>query len=589
MSLLRQLRHKNAINYLREFCLIAVYIALALLALGCEEGVDVASLGIDSTDFFDWDVRLDRHEKPAGHFIETPFPIDENSTSYTVMNDEYPTGKTFYLGNLIHVDGAYVGAISTGEFSHPYKSIAAALTAAPDGKSNTTIVIRGPHNSFNGEYNGTYGTGAFQKYGVDDTHRFMLVGYKQERPILDAQNSTDPLISWRNSTDKNLFFTVQRLKLQNTQASCIRLGRDETGVKWSDYFNTVDIHMYQCGYDTLTDLPPAGGTDGSMYYLNADHGWIFHSTSERTFGHGFKIGDGASNVILEWSVARNIGWWPGIALVYGHSAVALDFPADNDDKNQHNNTIRYNIADSSVNYSLQIRRVRNFSAHHNEFIDGVHHDEIPPLGGTLGAKLMIILYAGQVSGDFYSNIIRDPGNPGTALLFIQGEGTNNPEINVYNNLIYGATDNSIRIGFDHMTDTNIWNNTICQDNDFSVFRYRGNDFGLNIKNNIFHQDGTGDVFENFWGNLPIENDYNIFYAPHSSVGDITLNLNDMNVDPMINIPISTFNAGEGTLQVGSPALDAGTTLPNYNNSFNVQIRPQSDNWDVGAYEFNPQF
>lgn len=44
-----------------------------------------------------------------------------------------------------------------------------------------------------------------------------------------------------------------------------------------------------------------------------------------------------------------------------------------------------------------------------------------------------------------------------------------------------------------------------------------------------------------------------------------------------------------SLNVGSSAIDGGTTLANsYNQSINSMLRPQGSAWDIGAYEFNTE-
>ena len=159
---------------------------------------------------FDWDIRNDRDGKPAGIYTETPFPIDENTISYSIKSDEYPEGKTYYLGTKYFVDGAYTGGSNDGSWEHPWTSISEALSNA--GSGNTAIIVRGAHDGFDGIYYGTYSLS--NHYGVDDTHRFMIVGYGQERPIFDGQGATSIIFTYQNSNRDDAYITLQRLQIQ---------------------------------------------------------------------------------------------------------------------------------------------------------------------------------------------------------------------------------------------------------------------------------------------------------------------------------------------------------------------------------------
>jgi hypothetical protein len=49
------------------------------------------------------------------------------------------------------------------------------------------------------------------------------------------------------------------------------------------------------------------------------------------------------------------------------------------------------------------------------------------------------------------------------------------------------------------------------------------------------------------------------------------------------------NAGAGDfhLQAGSPAIDAGTSLPQVTDDFEGNPRPQNSVYDIGAFEYTP--
>jgi parallel beta-helix repeat protein len=239
-------------------------------------------------DYFDWNVRLDRHSKPAGIFNETPFPINENSTNYTVMNDEYPQGKTYFLGTKYYVDGGFNGPIYSGNWTNPWKNITAALSSVSNGSA--TIIIRGSHDSFNGIYN-EYGLTL--KSGINDTYRFTIVGYGQERPIINGSSNTTDSISASGSVS---YSTLQRVKFQDNDRSGVRTSSDDS------YLNIIDVWLYNNNKYNFVSNQTYG--DGNLYFLSTDNSWIFHSSSEHTYGHCFKIGDDA-RIMDEFT---RIGW-----------------------------------------------------------------------------------------------------------------------------------------------------------------------------------------------------------------------------------------------------------------------------------------
>jgi len=51
--------------------------------------------------------------------------------------------------------------------------------------------------------------------------------------------------------------------------------------------------------------------DGNVYIFGSSNVWIFHCLSEHTDGHGFKLGDGVDDCTVEWSVAKESGYWNG--------------------------------------------------------------------------------------------------------------------------------------------------------------------------------------------------------------------------------------------------------------------------------------
>ncbi len=533
------------------------------------------SIGVDeySEVSFDWNTRVDRSGKPAGVFTETPFPVDENSTSYDILNDENPSGKTFNLGTHYYVDGDPAGAGNDGNagtsFSLPKLTIQSAVTAA--GSGNKAIIVRGAHDSFDGVYTGNVSFNGLS--GTDDTHRITLVGYAQERPIIDMEGSGSSAITRGTSADA--FVIVQRFGLTNGASYGVRLGWDSDGDKRDEYFNCIDIHLSYFA-------------SSACYYLNTDYGWISHCTVDHTFGHGFKIGDGSSYGLIEWCVSQYVGYWSGVEShpdYVQHSSVAIDFPNTTDSRNSHDIICRYNIGAYAVNYALQLRRVKAFTVHHNEFSDSIHHDEITPAGGTLG-KFMIIMYAGQTDGDFYSNVVRDPSSTDTDLILISDVSTSLPVLNLYNNLIYGATGDTINvldgISVPNSGDINISNNSIYADNAKALLHYEAGTYSLVLTNNIMYQAGSGDCLEDVSAPAIIHT-YNQYYAPLGSVG-ITLSTGEEESDPeWLDIPFGAYVEASAKLSATSPARDSADELSGFTVDALEVLRGVS--WDMGAYEY----
>lgn len=519
---------------------------------------------------FNWITRIDDYDKPAGIFEATPFPIIESTTTYLVKNDENPSGKTYTLGTHYYVDGDTGNDTNIGlVFGSPKKTIQSAVATA--GSGNKTIIVRGAHDSFDGVYNGNVSFNGLA--GTDDTHRLMLVGYNQERPTIDMGGVVNSAISRGTST--YAYITVQRFNMTNGGSYGVRLGWDSDGDKRDEYFNCIDLHFSYFA-------------NSACYYLNTDYGWVTHCTVDHTFGHGFKLGDGASYGLVEWCISKYIGYWSGVEShpdYTQHSSVAFDFPNDTDVRNSHDMICRYNIGHDAVNYGLQLRRVKDFVVHHNEFYNNIHHDEITPAGGTLG-KYTVILYAGQTDGDFYSNLVYNPASIDADLILVSGIETDSPILNIYNNIIYGATRRNISIGLGNTGDINLFNNSLYLNNSTGAgIYYRAGTYSLVITNNILYQEGTGECLEDYLASsVSITHTYNMYYAPNGTIG-ITLSTGEVNDDPEFTtdppISINHFK-----LQETSPAIGEGIDNPGsglYDDDICQLVRTST--WDIGAFEY----
>lgn len=500
---------------------------------------------------------VDSTGNPAGIFATTPCPITELSASYTYSSTIYS------LGTLYFVDGASADDTGNGlSLATAKKTIGAAMTTA--GNGNKTIMVRGAHDDFDGTYTGTFSLSAYT--GTSDTARWMIVGYGQERPIIDGGNGTDAI--FRRSTAGDAFITLQRLKLQNTQANGVRLGVTTVSDKRDQHFNCIDLWFYSCGNnDSFT-------TDGNCYYLNADYGFISHCLFERSVGHGVKLGDGASQCIVEWSVSRENGWWPG-RTSFSSRTVALDFPADVETST--NNICRYNIGYGCVSHGFELRKQHAFTAYNNEVYDFGHGVTMTgSMGGVVPHGISI---TGTTEGTFANNIIHDPAPGNTSGHMIQVATTTNETFTValYNNVVYGVLDYgySISLDYQNAAHTLVYNNTIVQSNATYAIGIRSNQGWTNdIINNVIWQQGTGSCGGMILSSIPPIHHNNVLYYPNGSApewgttGDIVGN-------PILSSGFKPLS--------GSPAINAATNLSTYftyDADFTTRFM-----WDIGAYKY----
>ena len=575
------------------FYLIMVILAFFICPSGVYANDDPSLAG----DYFDWNVRTDRYGQPAGVFDVTPFPIDQNTANYSIKNDENPNGKTFYLGTKYYVDGGYTGGSNDGSWAHPWTSILTAVANVTAG--NNTIIVRGAHDSFNGIYSET---GIIPKAGIDDIHRFTITGYGQERPVIDATGSMDAGIDGTHPAALQ-YVTIQRFKVQNSF---------DQGVYFSNhsYISVIDVWMFN--NDTYDFVNKKVYHDGNLYFLGVTNSWIYHSLSEHTFGHCLKVGDDSRNDIVEWSVARECGYWQGFPLTsfYGSHAAGLDFPNGYpDDSNGDgipdrgwNQIARYNIVHTVLYQAMQLRRDPNFSVHHNEFYDSQNMYQMDPLdnhGNSGHPQVEIIEY--DTYGNFYSNIIRDPGASTAVNLKVNTYNSNWEAVNIYNNLIYGGGTNSFLLYSSTSSDNttiNFLSNSVYGSTKDSLINVDlvNVPFKMSIQDNIIYQAGSGyaiDPCTNRDSSCTAQpsHTYNIFYAPNGKISRSSLFVLDpkteMNADPVWQaLPSGSYNSQAAILTSNSSALNKGSILSAYfTNDFNSTLRPQNTAWDIGAYEF----
>jgi hypothetical protein len=611
-----------------------------------------------SADYYNWSARTDRDGNPAGHFETTPFPVDETMTTYSIKNDENPSGKIFTLGSIYFIDNKEgivngtstynpIGRTNTGGNYTCYASIVSAFAAhTSTGGQNKTFLIR------EGTYTNKNYYSLTNHWGVDDTHRFNVIGYKQERPVLDAGNTNISMFGGGNASDTQYqnYVTLQRLKLQNTAGSGVYIGRDTIGVKVSQYVSLIDINFYQTAYsanafsgnsasggsptvittadtlikdawigyyimnvtkqaanpgavwygkiiandthtitsDTLPGSWSAGDTyyvasqiNGPIYYMNADNGWVYHCTFEKSMGHSAKIGDGSAHMIFEWNRITNGGYsLPGMPYHMSRN-VGIDFKNDSGKDEMHNNIIRYNIINSSGSNGIQTIGQKDIIVHHNEVSGwGNMFSKIGYKGGV-SASGIIIQDQNITSGTYYSNVIHDPDpNLGTNGYFMNNGATGS--VLFYNNLFYGPLSAmTMVVSYGASSRVALYNNTFYGMTSGTILSTgSANDI---IKNNIICQVGTGKVAE--YHTSAIHNN-NVYYYPNGAIGTnigVEAGMID-NLTPDFNIvPFGVYVHGMGKISSSSIARSKGENL---GVSFTVDMHGTiRSNWDIGALEY----
>jgi hypothetical protein len=532
---------------------------------------------------YDWAVRTDRYGKPAGIFDETPFPITETTESYAIRSDEFPDGKTYYLGTKYYVDWSTgVDAGNCQTFSSPCRTINYAITSA--GNGNNAIIVRG----------GTYSLSSSLVPGVgtDDTHRLMIVGYGQERPVLDGSILSDSILKGINKPNYHL--TLQRLKVQNSPYEGLQFLSD---TNTDSDISVVDLWIY----NTTSDTPISG--DGNLHFHQTNNIYITHTTSEHTYDHCYKIGDNVSNAIVEWSVAKECGYWDGIAEVTTGTACGFDFPSDAPQEPA-NAILRYSIVSDVLFACAQIRRQNNYSIHHNEFYDCPNLDAVTGERNHLTNTGNVNIH--QTSyGNFYDNIVRSgPDGEGVAdsactdclAIGLGLQSTSVQTSNIYNNVFYDIARPVFVYGYTGdglIQHYNIYENSIYGKSDNTLAYIpsgsvtTGED-SVSFRNNIVYQDGSSASSRAADFDSDIVRDYNLYYAPSGSVG-VALGTGELNVNPRWQImPSGSYEPGFFDLASGSPAIDSGTDLPAlFASSFNGVARPQGSGWDIGVYEYMP--
>ena len=110
-----------------------------------------------------------------------------------------------------------------------------------------------------------------------------------------------------------------------------------------------------------------------------------------------------------------------------------------------------------------------------------------------------------------------------------------------------------------------WNNTIYD----CYYGFNGNKEEL----------GTGENYVQ--NNIIYNSDQADLYFPASDEGDVTCDHNLLSTDPKFIDAVSE----DFHLQADSPAIEAGATLADVTDDYDGIARPQGDDYDIGAYEY----
>lgn len=543
---------------------------------------------------FDWNTRTDRDGKQAGIYEITPIPITEGSTTYSITNDEGT--KTFFLGSIYFVDNNGVSNGSTtydpatrttGSGSYTvYSSIANAFSAQNSG--NVTLLVR------DGTY---YESGLRIRLGTDDSHRYIVAGYNQERPVIDAGGADVNIFSSSGaSVPSHAYFTLQRLKVQNTQAHGMQIGTLNYGSPFRErkrdtHVNLIDMEGYRCGYDFTN------GSSGSFYFMNADNAWLYHCTSGHAYAHAFKIADGSRNSLTEWSVAYEFGYWDGVTVGAAGHPSGFDYPDVG-----YNHELRYSICHTGLFYGIQVRGndddagsiayepegVGLINIHHTEIYNTTHFQDVTGESGHVTPCQVLIYkaWSGRTPGNklyFHNNIIRDGADSDCRGLRITGSWYADSTF-VYNNLIYNNPSHDLQIVSTGQP-VYIYNNSLYNSDSETLME---NDNGANTTtiNNVFYQAGSGDCTNGVDAGT---HSHNLYYALGTGgygLSNETSWQTPGTQDFWISVPIGAYSKDYCALKGDGSATDKGADLMNsFRDSFNGIARPFGSAWDIGAYEF----
>lgn len=536
---------------------------------------------------YNWDDRLDQYGNNAGYLATTPFPIDEDTVSYSINNDE--GSKVFYTGAISFVDNSTIGC-SNGDMDYDsgtrscgpgsetvYTSIGQALSSVSSG--NKTLLIR--QSTY-------YETDMGIRTGVDPTHNYSLIGYKQERPIIDANRSDSSNIFDVAGGAADAYVTIQRLELLDTANEAIQVGGWISGNPGIErHVNFIDLYVHDI---CLVD----NACNAGIILADADYSWLYHITVDRSKNHGYKISDDTSYSIVEWSVASSIGYFDDTAYCPAH-CMPFDFVGHESAADEGlNNTLRYSIAEDTYSYSVNAEHQGGFVMHHNELINPFRVYDISSspsswvASKTDGPAFLILLETN--SADVYSNVFRDyrgdisgDSNKHSAIKVASSTSRIAPgEINIFNNLFWDDVSTGLEsVLYTTSTLTSgvevtFFNNTVYVDTVGNPDSLIDDDWtGTTImKNNILYQKGIGSI-----ANGTFTSSDNRLYYPYGKIG-FTTGPNDIVGEPdFVQVPSGSYDPLDGTLQSPDPGTDLSS---HFTSDFLSRTRSV---WDKGAKIF----
>lgn len=378
---------------------------------------------------------------------------------------------------------------------------------------------------------------------------------------------------------------------------------------------------------TIKNAPSYGASFYQSNYITLDHCKILYSGKAALYpatSHTavtkcwFK-----DNIMMNWPRGRhwgNTGGWPANNIGKNHGSISGTIVENNGGEGisvvgnypEGGTVIQDNIVVNSYSMGIYVDSAEYVTIRRNIVIaqdpsaDDVVSEDLMPDGSSTNGILRKMRSAGITIGDE------------------NNAGGGSEHIDVYDNLIAGC-----RYGVEKYTEPvvdgwrydNVYNNTIIMpnydpteisDQFYGLYvRSRATDVDTNIKNNlIIGTDAKGILIykNNEYSGLSI--DYNIYYHPNNATPFryLTTNYNfadwktqtgfdanSVNDNPTLvgadwdtyigNFDSFSFDSGDFSLDVGSPAIDAGVTLGSpYDYDFDFSERPQGELYDLGAFE-----
>ena len=160
---------------------------------------------------------------------------------------------------------------------------------------------------------------------------------------------------------------------------------------------------------------------------------------------------------------------------------------------------------------------------------------------------------------------------------IQVSGTRTvANMRIYNNTIVNNQDGSGIMIYKAMSSVDIANNILAGNNRFGIGTCDSSGCGVQLRNNLFYNNTLGR-----WDNNATFCSFNnIIFALSANI-PADNNPGTPEQNPMFVNPASDWH-----LQMGSPAINMGTSLGIVTLDYDGVTRPQGGAYDMGAYEYH---